>query len=61
MRTSEATEYCLVFLKLRFFSSMLPSMPKGEIFSMNDDVIPLGEYPKNWRALTCCIHEYICH
>ena len=35
-------EFDLVFLELRCFSSMLPSMPKGEIVSMNVDGIPLG-------------------
>ena len=34
----------LVFLELRCFSCMLPSMPKGEIVSMNDDDITIGEY-----------------
>ena len=32
----------LVLLELRCFSSMLPSMPKGEIVSMNIDAI--GEH-----------------
>ena len=41
-------EYYLVFLELRFFSSIFPSIPKGEISSMNVDVIPLWEYPKHW-------------
>ena len=36
----------LVFLELGCFSSMLPSMPKGEIVSMNFDDIPMGEYHK---------------
>ena len=32
----------------RCFSSMLPSMPKGEIVgSMNTDAIPIGEYCRN--------------
>ena len=34
----------LVFLELRCFSSMLPSMPKGEIVSMNVDA--MGEYSR---------------
>ena len=38
----------LVFLELRCFSSMLPSMPKGEIVSMNADAITMGE---NCRTL----------
>ena len=40
-----ATKYSFLFLELRCFSSMLPSMPKGEIVSMNADHIPMGEYP----------------
>ena len=48
MRTvATTTEYYLVFLEFRWFSSMFPSMPKGEIVSMNADGIPLGEYPKH--------------
>ena len=39
-------EYNLVFLELRCFSSMFPSMPKGEIVSMNANDNTLGEYPK---------------
>ena len=39
-----ATEYCLVFLELRCFSSMFPSMPKGDIVSMNVDDTTTGEY-----------------
>ena len=57
MRTT-TIEYYLVFLELRCFSSMLPSMPKGEIVSMNVDDISMGEY---CRAMTCCIHNYVCH
>ena len=48
----------LVFLELRFFSSMLPSMPKGEIISMNVDAIIMGEY---CRTLIWCIHDCVCH
>ena len=48
----------LVFLELRFFSTMFPSMPKGEIVSMNADDIIMGEY---CRTLTCCIHDCVCH
>ena len=40
---------------------MLPSMPKGEIVRMNVDGIPLKEYPKHCRVLTCYIHDYVCH
>ena len=36
----------LIFLELRCFSSMLPSMPKGEIVSMNVDAITMGEHCK---------------
>ena len=35
----------LVFIELRFFSSMFPSMPKGEIVTMNTDGISMVEYP----------------
>ena len=35
-------EHDLVFLELRCFSSMFPSMPKGEIVSMNVDA--MGEH-----------------
>ena len=34
----------LVFLELRCFSSMLPSMPKGDIASMNVDATTMGEH-----------------
>ena len=34
----------LVFLELRCFSSMLPSMPNGDIISMNVDAITMGEH-----------------
>ena len=27
--------------------------------SVDDNI--LGEYPKNWRVLRCCIHEFVCH
>ena len=61
MRTTVAiTGYYLVFLELGFFSSMLSSMSKGEIVSMNVDDTTLGEYPKHWRVLICCIHDYVC-
>ena len=36
---------------LDVFSSMLPSMPKGEIVSMNANDIPMGEYPSIAGAL----------
>ena len=54
-------EYYLVFFILRFFSSMFPSMPKWEIVNMNANGIPLVNYPKLWRVLTCCIHDFVCH
>ena len=38
--------YVLGILGATCFSSMLPSMPKGEIVSMNADYIPMGEYHK---------------
>ena len=38
------TKYGLVFLEHRCFSSMFPSMPKGEIVSMNADDITMGVY-----------------
>ena len=44
MRTKEATKHYLVFLELRCFSSVLPSMPKGEIVSMNGDAIIMRKY-----------------
>ena len=34
-----ATEYCFGVHEPRYFSSMLSSMPKGEIFSMNVDAM----------------------
>ena len=46
-----AEEYRLVFLELRCFPSMLPSMPKGEIVSMNVDDVPTGEYSNIAGAL----------
>ena len=57
MSTMVATvEYYLVFVELTYFSSMVPSMPKRDIVSMNFDDTTLGEYPKHWRVLTCYIH-----
>ena len=41
-------EYYLVFLEPRRFSSMFPSISKGEIVIMNTNGIPLGEYPKHY-------------
>ena len=61
MRIVATTKYYLVFLELRFFSSMFPSMPKGEIVSMNSNDTTLGECAKHWRVLTCCIHDSVCH
>ena len=29
--------------------------------SMNFDDTNLGQYPKHWRVLICCIHDYVCH
>ena len=46
----------LVFLELRCFWSMFPSMPKWEIVSMNVDAI--GEH---YRTLFWCIYNYVCH
>lgn len=34
----------LVFMELRFFLLMFPSMPKGDIVSMNIYDIPMGDY-----------------
>ena len=51
MRTTKMAELNLVFLELRFFSSMLPSMLKGDIVSMNADDIPMGDYPSIGGAL----------
>ena len=42
-----------VFVKLRCFSSMLPSMPKREFMSINVDDTTLGEYVELLRVLTC--------
>ena len=61
MMAAVVEAYYLVFLELRNFSSTLPSMPKGEIISINADGITLEEYPKNWRVLTCCIHGCVFH
>ena len=47
MRTKATTLYYLAFLELRCFSSMLPSIPKGDIVSMNVDDTTLGEYPEH--------------
>ena len=56
----EDLKICILdILELRCFSSMLPSMPKGEIVSMNADDTILGVYPKHWRVLTCCIHDCV--
>ena len=54
-------EYYLVFLEPRYFSSMLPSMPKGKIVSVNPNGTTLAKYLEFWRASTCCIHDYVCH
>jgi hypothetical protein len=35
----------LVFMELRCFSSMLPSIPKGKIVRMNAGDITMGGYP----------------
>ena len=43
-------------LGIRCFSSMLSSMPKQEIVSMNVDA--MGEY---YRTLLWCIYNYVCH
>ena len=59
--TATIAEYYLVFSELRYFSSMFPSMPKGDIVSMNSDNTTLVEYPKHWRVLTHCIHDCVCH
>ena len=37
-------EIYFVFMVLRYFSSMFPSIPKGEIVSMNVDSIPMRDY-----------------
>ena len=49
MRTTtiETIENCLVLLEIRCFSSMLPSMPKGEIVSMILNDTTLEEYIKH--------------
>ena len=61
MVVATTIEYFLVFLEPRFFSSMLTSMPKWETVSMNFDDTTLREYFEHWRALTCCIHDSVCH
>ena len=41
----EDLKICILgILKIQMFSSMLPSMLKGEIVSMNIDDITMGEY-----------------
>ena len=52
----------LVFLELDVFSSMLPSMPKGEIVrrivgSMNDNDIPMGDYCRYVTMMIGYIHD----
>ena len=47
MTIVEATKYSLVVLKLRCFSYIFPSMPKGKIVRMNANDTTLGEYPEN--------------
>ena len=49
MRVSIVIEYFLVFLEPKYFSSVLISIPKGEIVSMKVDGTNLGECPKNWK------------
>ena len=49
--------YTLGILGTRFFSSMLPSMPKGEIVSMNIDV--MGEYCRNLIMIVFVIDDNI--
>ena len=44
-------EYFLVFLEPRCFSSMFPSMPKGEIVIMNADDTTMGEYFEHWHVV----------
>ena len=52
----------LVFLELDVSSSMLPSMPKGEIFGiMNVDDIPMGEYYRYVTMIICYIHDCVFH
>ena len=54
-------EDCLSFVGIfgtRCFSSMLPSMLKGEIVgSMNADDIPMGEYCRYVTMVICYIHD----
>ena len=40
---------------LRCFSCMLPSMPKGEIVSVNADGISVGEYVSVSRDMIECL------
>ena len=53
--------YIFGILRTRCFSSMLPSMPKGEIVSMNVDDTTMGENFEHYKVMTCCIHDYVCH
>ena len=48
MKETTKIELDLVFLELRYYISMSPSIPKGKIVSMNFDGIPLWEYLKNF-------------
>ena len=49
-------------LGTRCFSSMFPSMPKGEIVaSMNTNDIPMGEYCIYVTMMICYIHDLIFH
>ena len=34
---------------------------ESDLVSIIADDTTLGEYPKHWRVLKCCIHDCVCH